>query len=264
MASGQVAVLVASVSLALSISGFIWQLALYRLSGARIRIVIARAVMTHRGAVLAGHRGRWPKLSMDMAFLSEGDLWVELARIDVANIGRTAIWVSDIGVDFGRDCIFKMGQRTRVSLRPLAIGEGLVDNSAKRLEPGQATVMYFPIVEITDWARKGRRVARGTATLAGRRAKLSPLRHALVTRQGDPGRLPGLCATKEVLVFQLLVNNWPTSDVDQLYEAWLGVWIALSPEMQKGTVEEALEPYFASPMSRVVLAQQLRRLAGKN
>jgi hypothetical protein len=260
----QVAVVIASVSLSVSIVGMIWQLALYRLSGARIRIAITRAVMTHRGMILVGHRGQWPVVSTGAASLQEGDLWVELAKVDIANIGRTAIWASDIGIDFGADGSFKRRFRMRASCRPLAIAGSLANNASRRLEPGEAVVMYVPLVEMIKWARNERRsshvIIRGTATLAGRRAELSPWRHALRVRKGDSGRLPHQQATDEVLVYQALVDHWPTSDVRCLYKAWLDVWNGLLPESHEGALEEALASYLDSTIESVTLASRLRRM----
>jgi hypothetical protein len=258
----QAALTIALVSIAISIVGLLWQLTLYRLSGARIRIGFTPVVMTHRGTIVKGSRGQWPKQLPGIAELQESDLWVELAQIDIANVGRTAIWASGIGLDFGPESLLRRRQRLTLSLRPFGVGGGLIDNSPTRLEPGQAVVMYVTLRESITWAgghhRHERIAVRGTATLAGRRAKRSPWRRALRVNEGHSKRFPHGETTLPVLIFQELVNHWPTSDIGHLYETWLAVWGALDDPSEGETIENALKPHFKSMMARISFAHRLR------
>lgn len=254
-----VAILIASLSMAVSVVGLTWQLTLYHLSGARIRVTVAPALMTHMGHVLSGLNGKWPERQQTIPKV--GDLWVELAQVGVANVGRTVVWVSSIGLDFGRASPIRPSQRVRMSLRPLAVFGGLADNTSTRLEPGQDVVMYVPIIEGVEWARKelGRRHlrVRGSATLSGRRSKLSPWLRAWRIDHDRSARYPHSEITQEVRIFQTLINAWPTSDCGQVYEAWLDVWNALTGQSDHDNLAEALMPYFTSPLQRFQLATTL-------
>src|SRR5437588_10814917 len=137
LVGSRAAVTIALVSIAISVVGLAWQLTLYVLSGARIRLQLFPAVMTHRRATIQGPEGRWPKRPPEPAILGDGDLWIELAHVTVANIGRTVVWVSTIGLDLGRESWWRHRWRTTVSLRPIAVSGGLPDGSPVRLEPGQ-------------------------------------------------------------------------------------------------------------------------------
>lgn len=256
------ALTIALVAIAISIVGLIWQLALYRLSGARIRVELTLAVMTHRGTILKGSRGRWPKRLPDEPEVHEGDLWAELAQISVANIGRTVVWASEIGLDFGSEARLKRRRRLTLSLRPIGVGGGLTGNAPVRLEPGQSVFMFVPIVQSMSWAQGHRRhrrlTVRGTATLAGRRAKRSPWRRACRVRKEQSIRFPHGELTRAVVVYQELLNDWPSSDVGKLYEAWFDVWVVLKDAPESANLAEALTPYFESLVGRIQLANRLR------
>lgn len=147
------AIVIALVALSVTVGGLAWQLILYRLSGARLRLEVRPGLLTHRGALIRWNSRAWPETPPDMPGLREDDLWVEITEIIVANVGRTVVWVSDLGLDFGRSSRWRRRSRVVVTVRPLAVGGGLEDNSPVRLEPGQAESMYIPIVDFIGWAR---------------------------------------------------------------------------------------------------------------
>jgi hypothetical protein len=62
--------------------------------------------------------------------------------------------------------------------------------------------------------------------------------------------------TNEVRRFRQLLNAWPSSDVSNLYEAWLQVTVALK-DPNRGSLNEVLEPFVPSPLSRAELSLRL-------
>lgn len=256
------AIIIASISLAIAVVGQSWQLTLYILSGARLRVRLVPALMTHRGTLTRGGEGGWPSRLPDDASPQDGDLWAEVAEIAVANIGRTTVWVSQIGLDFGRDAGFTRRSRTIMTIPPLAILGGLADNAPTRLEPGQDVVMYVPLIDSVEWAQKKRShgaTVRATASQAGRRAKRSSWQRAWRLRKGQSPRFPHTASTRQVVLFQELLNSWPSGDVAQLYEAWLAAWNAMENGPDTSNLANALEPYFKGPMQSHMLAMRLRQ-----
>jgi hypothetical protein len=201
----------------------------------------------------------------EIAGFREDDLWVELAKIDVANIGRTAIWVSGIGMDFGSESRLRPRRRLTMSLQPIRVNGSLTDSSPTRLEPGQAVEMFVPLMSSITTAERqldlGDRITvRGTAVLAGRRPKRSPWRRGMRVKVGSSARFPHAEATRQVLIYQELVNHLRSAEVGQLYEAWLDVWSALDDPQEGETVENALQSYSNSILTRIQLAHLLRTI----
>ena len=260
----QAALTIALVSISISIVGLLWQLTLYRLSGARVRVEFSPVVMTHLGSVIKGSQGRWPTTKPDgISMPREDDLWAELAQIRVANIGRTVVWVSEIGLDFGSEVRLRRRRRLTISPIPIEVAGGIATTGPIRLEPGQSMDVNAPMAQSISWVQSrrphGSLLVRGTATLAGRRAKRSPARYSLRLRGDDSSHFPDGQVTPQVITFQLLVNHWPTSDIRNLYEAWLDVWNALQGGTGTLTLADALKPHFSSILTRVQMEQRLRK-----
>jgi len=255
------AITISLLSITISVVGLLWQLTLYRLSGARLKVGLIPAVITHRGGVVRGPERGWPTKPPEFTVVDAGDLWSDLACISVANIGRTVVWVSDMGLDFGSESKTKAHPRVVVTARPIAIAGGLTDNSRERLEPGQAVEMYVTVIDSIAWARETRRsrrvVVRATATMAGRHATRSPWRRAWRVPGAGLAVYPHAQLTPEVGVFQMLLRGWPASDVTELYDAWLAVWVALEQGSRGVALATVLEPYIPSLSSRLQTACRL-------
>ena len=251
---------IALISIAISIVGLAWQLTLYVLSGARLRLRLHPVVMTHRGATIQGSEGRWPTKPPEAAILGDGDLWLELAHLSVANIGRTVVWVSMIGLDFGRDAGWRR-VRTTVTLRPIAVAGGVPDGSPARLEPGQAVEMYVPVTNAITTLGAGtghkRLRLRATAVLAGRKAKRSQWRRAWRVRLDSDATYPHAEMTRQVRVYQALANFWPTADIGNLYEAWLEVWVALQDGAGYEVLAAVLSSFIEGPVAQITAAMKL-------
>ncbi len=120
----QTAVTVSLVSISVSVVGLLWQPTLHGLSGARLRVSLRPAVMTHRGKIVSAPERRWPsRLSGEMV-LDGDDLWFEVAHITVSNVGRTAVWASAAGLDFGSESRLPVRNRLTMTLTPIAVAGG--------------------------------------------------------------------------------------------------------------------------------------------
>jgi hypothetical protein len=148
------ALVIALVALSVSIGGLAWELIVYRLAGARLRLEVTPGLFTHRGSIIRWNLRGWPREPTGVPGLREDDLWAEIAEVKVANAGRTVVWVSDLGLDFGRESRWRRRSRVVLTILPLAIGGGVGENSPIRLEPGQAASMYVPVLNSIAWGRK--------------------------------------------------------------------------------------------------------------
>jgi hypothetical protein len=253
------AIVIAIGSAVIALGGLVWQISLYRLSGARVRLDITPALMTHRGTVVTWRAKSWPKPPQD-ARLDDQDMWVELARLRVANLGRTVVWVADLGLDFGRESMLRRRSRTSMTLRPVAVAGAVDSNDAIRLEPGQSATMFVPIVGAVRWASeqlgRSRLRVRAATTFGGMRAQRSARRRSW--RVGpDSVAYPHLVVTRNTRLYRLLLEHWPSSDISKLYDACIEV-LVVHDDPSRGSLLDVLEPYIPNLMTRIQLASQLQ------
>jgi hypothetical protein len=173
-ASNDTAILVASISLAVSITGLFWQLAVYWLSGARLEVRLTPMVMNDFAATLRGPDRGWRRESLPPELHGrQFDVWVDLAVVTVTNVGRAPISVSDIGFDIGTQRPVRRWRRHTVQSWPFSVGSSTMSLHDVRLESGEATrVVMDPWVAIRRRreVRSDRPVIlRATAHAAGRR-----------------------------------------------------------------------------------------------
>ncbi len=257
----------AGLALLLSVLSLTWQLTLHRLIGPRWRVRVNVGVCTHRGLRTYGRR--WPKLHDDFQPVDANDLWVEVAEIEVANIGRTVGWVSKIGLDFGREPWWRRHfrrepwwrRRTRrtMTVRPLVVNGSVADGVPVRLEPGQFVTMVVPFVDSVAWACCDRNVdrvpVRASAFVGGGRSTRSGRILGWRT-SGKEAKYPHLTAKRNALVFRALLDSWPTSDVSGLYGATVDTLVALDgPE--PAALADALTTYF-DPITAIRVAAHLQ------
>src|SRR6266568_2555169 len=97
--TAQTALLVASVSAGVSLTGLAWQFALYRLSGARLIVRLVPAVLTEVGHIVQGPPQGWGTSVPEDTNIVRDRPWVDVAMIKVVNVGRAPISVSTINLD---------------------------------------------------------------------------------------------------------------------------------------------------------------------
>jgi len=257
------AFVLAVISIVVAITSTVWQMVLYRLSGARLRLDIKPGVVTHRGTLVRWDGRRWPTRRPDVLGWSEDDLWFEVVELVVSNQGRTVVWVSDLGLDFGRRSIRRPRDRAVISVRPIVVSGSLAGGGTIRLEAGEHKTMYVPVFDVVDWAAQeiGHPVRRVRAKVyfAGVRTKRSPGRRAWRIVDGS-AQYPHMAISRPCLIFRELLRVWPTSDISDLYEATLQVMIVLDGHPGRRPLIEVVEPFVPSLLDRVRLVQRLGEL----
>jgi hypothetical protein len=214
--------------------------------------------------VYLGPEGGWGKSSpLDEKI---GPWVIELAQVQVTNIGRTPVSVSDIGIDAGRS---KWWRRGRFSLRgfPVLLLQGIKDEVVN-LKPGDTVWVYFDLWQLVESGRKrkiGRTLTiRGTAWPAGRRTRRSPWRlrwriaAAQTTLRPDAKRAP----EAELQAFHALWH-WLRS-VDKDKEHFLSPWWhAIQPMLVAGKsaeeIAESMHEVWGDVVTSSMAAHQTHR-----
>lgn len=223
MSSGAVALTVAVASAAVSLASLVWNLTLYRLSGARLNVRLIPAILTEQGTLMRGPDKGWRKSIPDeFAYGIDRDLFVDLAIIKVTNVGRAPVSVSDISLDFGRSG-WRPWWRHTIGGTPIVIHECSAVKGDVRLEAG-ATISIAvdsrPLIN-HGLARssKGARSIRATATAAGRRPTRSAWRRRWTHRNLSKRYYPAEPSPERdafVEVFRAVYPHDPT----KVYWAW--------------------------------------------
>lgn len=212
MATATAALIVSITSAAITLIGIVWQLTLYRLSGARLRVQLAFEFREGTGSARAvTNTRRRPRRALDEALGHVSDFGIECARIRVTNIGRTPVSVEDIALDLGRSTplwqVWRWRRWRRTVVPMFFIDPNDQDNSqaarAVRLEAGAVTSRVVHLDPGILPAKK-RLVVRGTATAAGRRPRRSPLKRAWRFKAGDMSWFKDYEVTPDVRVYREL------------------------------------------------------------
>ncbi|SDJ52783.1 hypothetical protein SAMN05192558_109150 [Actinokineospora alba] len=184
-ATSNAALVVAIVSATITLFGIVWQVFLYRLSGARVAVSIRPAVLYSDGTTMRGPAGRWdtkPPFS-----ITTPKWFVDLVQITVINVGRQPITISNVALDRGRH---KRWGRQRSNVRPFPLGpeviRGATSSETIRLEVGAHADVYFdiwPYIVSTRTSGSPNVNLRASVDIAGRRAKLSSKRSIIDVRR---------------------------------------------------------------------------------
>jgi hypothetical protein len=170
------AALIVSICSALFVAGGVfWQVTLYRLSGARLKVELVFA-FRHEGGTRTRARTLKP-LSWANDFAKDCSVFgIEYGLVRVTNIGRTPVSVENISFDTGRVRWFSRG---RYTVRPPQFMEPgsekprLNLEAPVRLEPGDNVTVGFllwPPPGIPGWLPTDRDITvRGSAHAVGRR-----------------------------------------------------------------------------------------------
>lgn len=204
--TAQIALIVSVVSACVTLGGLVWQFMLYRLSGSRLKVRLRPGFLDHQNTIYRG-KGR-SGLPANQHLFDGGisQFGVELALIQVTNIGRVAVSVEDVSLDLGRMTWWKLWRRSIAGI-PVQAHEGHDKNSA-RLEPGASVTVIYPLwalVKGTKHAADRRSLTvRGTATPTGRRARLSPRRHSWRIPRNMNSLFPDFQLTPDVRAYRML------------------------------------------------------------
>ncbi len=228
--TAETALWVSIVSVTVALTGLAWQLTLYRLSGARLEVRLIPGVVTEVGHLARGPERGWRKaVPPDLNIVGDRP-WIDVAIIQVINIGRAPVSVSELGLDFGHIPWWQPWSRHTITGRPVAIHEGIKQALEVRLEPGQsATVINdcWPLIEYGR--RQDKRLAvRGTALPAGRKRNRSRWRRRWRIEPDQKFIWPHGPISDDLWLFQAIWRNVVPIDPSSVYPAWIGVSSLLS------------------------------------
>jgi hypothetical protein len=166
-----------------ALTGLAWQLWLFRLSGARLQVRLMAAFFLVDGSMLfQSPVSGWPKGGPAPRIQTlVGKLpAVHLAVVEVINVGRSPVSVSQVALDFGPIKVWRPWDRWYYStpLVPLLHGKAAAERDVYepiRLEAGEqyTAIMFIGYPEPSHLPKS----VRATARPAGRRARRSSWRH---------------------------------------------------------------------------------------
>lgn len=229
--TARLALIVSGISAAVAAAGLVWQLSLYRLTGARLVVRLIPGIITDNGTLIRGPAKGWGRGFPRVIEWSGGRPWVDVAVIEVVNVGRTAISLSGFSFDVGSDPRWKLWRRHTVGMRPVAIHGGLGDVNNVRVEPADAVFAVFdawPAIEAGRKIRKRVRV-RASVAPAGRRRARSAFRHRWKIEDGQASVWPHGPDTDQVALFQAVWRSVAPLAPSETYNAWLAVMGLLAP-----------------------------------
>lgn len=151
--------------------------------------------------------------------------WVDVAVIEIVNIGRAPISLSSISLDVGADPRWRLRRRHTVGMVPIAVHGGLADITEVRLEAAQSAFAILDLWTAVESARKMRQRVHVRASVlpAGRRAKRSPWRHRWTVGQSQQHLWPFGPEGDQVLLFQAVWRAIAPIKPSAVYEAWLAI-----------------------------------------
>ncbi|MFG3703108.1 hypothetical protein ACGF5C_35405, partial [Micromonospora sp. NPDC047620] len=210
------ALIVSIASACITLSGIIWQLALFKLSGARLRVQLVFEFTD--GAMVTSVVGtkRKPRASFSEALNRDlpDRFGIECVRVRVTNVGRSPVSVENISLDLGRT---QWWRRYRTTMTPSRFKNEIYEDlrpaelttTPIRLEVGAVASMVFHLwpalnAHLDELQGKKRLKVRGTAQAAGRRPTLSSRRVSWRFRQGENTWFTDREVTPETLVYREL------------------------------------------------------------
>lgn len=99
---------IALVALFVSISVGLWQDLQYVFEGARVRIRMSSGLLSDYA--LSRSVRSWS--NVERMARRDGGWYVEVAKVEIENVSRTAITISEVSLDLGRTSRFRLGRRT--------------------------------------------------------------------------------------------------------------------------------------------------------
>lgn len=264
------ALVISIASAVVALTGVVWQLALYRLSGARLQVRLRPGALTPVGHLVRGRESGWKVPTPGAESVVGDEPWVDVAIIQVTNIGRTAVSVSEVGLDFGCHPWWKPWARHVVTGRGIPVHEG-VEGDIFRLEVGASiSIIVEPwgLFRAADHPAEELRV-RASALPAGRRRRRSPRRRQWTIEPEQTSIWPFSAVDQDVELFQALFREVANQDPGQVYQSWIRLH-ALITERQDDeypTIDELrslLEPLLTDGASIFAAARLLGVIRGRS
>ena len=238
-----VALVVAGCSAAVSLTGLVWQLMLYRLSGARLDVRLRPAVLSLHGRLASGEERGWRRQVPQLDRIRLEDGFVDLAEIRVVNIGRSPVTVSGVTLDFGWSK--RPWLRNTLGGIPVPIPYGVEHAGDHRLEVGASLTMYvdhMPLVDDVRHERPAVRSVRASAQGAGKRPTRSKWRRRW--RLSSNRRIALTYApelSNRIETFRRVFRVVYPRNITKLYDAWIKVGSLYSEGGEKPTADMVAE-----------------------
>ncbi|SEF92682.1 hypothetical protein SAMN04489712_102533 [Thermomonospora echinospora] len=246
MNRADLAIVISLISTSITATGVAWQLVLYRLSGARLQVRLIPAAIDIHETVVSGPDKGWSDLP-----LRGLQKWkVDVSKIQVTNIGRTAVSVSAMSLDIKGVYPFRRGRFT-ISGLPVPVRGGNKDEVI-RLEAGATANMYFdfwPLIEEAkkrqaDNGKSGAIYIRGSVLPAGRRACRSSWRKRWKILPEQRVLRRDETVTRELNAYRTLWSHLhrDPEKFGLVGAAWYSLIPELKGEISLAKVKEHLEP----------------------
>jgi hypothetical protein len=257
-----IAALVVSItSAAITLGGLGWQLLLYWLSGARLKVSLVFGYLCADGSTVRYPTARAsrkpPSWSANFA-RHASNLGIEFAEVRVTNIGRAPVSVEDICFDLGRSSRWSPKRNTITPAlfydprqAPTGADDRRIDPIAQhRLEPGANITVAFnlwPVMAHHEFgSAAGPVTIRGSATAVGHRRTRSKRRYAWKLPKGATTRFSDRPPTPELLVYRLL---WNHSYNEAIGDTLLVAHQEIINRLQQGDGPQQIEAYLNTLMS---------------
>jgi hypothetical protein len=161
----------AKLALVISVAVALWELVKYLLEGGRVR-VRTNAALVDDYRIRQSTRS-WSTL--ESAVVKEDGWYMEAVEVEIENVNRSAVTLSDVNLDFGRSGRFRLGRHS-IGPAPMKFGQGSTDSTV-RLEPFDLVTYVFDAWSAIDAARESRsklgmppvRRMRASVRVAGKR-----------------------------------------------------------------------------------------------
>lgn len=252
MTASSAALIVSITSAGITLSGIIWQFALYRLSGARLRVQLVfefsegAAVLSVAGTKRRSRESFAEALNRD----APAPFGIECVRVRVTNVGRSPVSVENIALDLGRMKWWRRGRKTLVPSRFKNSIYGDLPAAERtavpvRLEVGDVTSMVFHLwpalsSSINELGRGKHLKVRATAQAAGRRPTLSPRRVAWRFQHREDTWFTDQKVTPELRVYREL---WYQSYIDYVGGLPLAMHRQVSDKLRAGASVADIKAY---------------------
>lgn len=206
---------IAALALGVSVAVAVWQFTQYLLEGARVRVRLRPGLLDDFS--LRQSVRKWSTMS-DYAERS-GRWHLEVAIMEIENISRFPLTMSDPSLDLGRSRWHRLGRRT-IGPRPLDAPDATKERTV-RLEPFDRCLYVFDvwrvIVSVSEDNEMPMRIpgaVRGSVRVAGRRGRMrSPWLWRWPVQEGQVTFLRNQ-PTLELVAWRALFRHLPRSKED--------------------------------------------------
>ncbi|TWD73478.1 hypothetical protein FB561_7371 [Kribbella amoyensis] len=151
--------------------------------------------------------------NLELYIQAQGGWYVEMAEIEIENVSRNAVTISDVGIDFGTSRWYRRDRRSVVP-RASKLGNGSTETRI-RLEPFDRVTFVLDVWQAIAGVKSSRapvkssfpRRLRATVRVAGKRRKaLSPWRRGWVVKGDQIAFMDHTMKDSGIVAYQAIVR----------------------------------------------------------